>query len=200
MRLVGGRHSHPIYKLETRQVTHPEPFCELCDCCVSSGGSKICSRSSLDSSRSANWSTFTFDAIPLCLSVFQFVFGVSVACRSRAPLSLTHSSGVFFSFLFGFSLNVLSRAPLSTKNYITTTPHTMGYAHADRSRNCFSAWWNFDVRNEFFADNFNFLFYFCESKCVISSKIKTKPNSSGSWNGKNAKNGLVWCFQGQEGV
>lgn len=50
----------PAFCVCSRQ-THLDPFCGVSGWLTSSGSSNICSRSSFDSSRSANWSTF--DAI-----------------------------------------------------------------------------------------------------------------------------------------
>jgi len=58
------------------------------NCCRSSGGSKICSRSSFESSRSANWSSS--DAIFGSSFLFFFFFGWVVCVR------------VFLRFTFGF--------------------------------------------------------------------------------------------------
>lgn len=84
--------------------THLDPFCGVSGWLTSSGSSNICSRSSFDSSRSANWSTFDAIFTELSFSTEFPIVSLNFNFSSRNAAFVVRKCFVNFLLLSEFQI------------------------------------------------------------------------------------------------
>lgn len=131
----------PAFCVCSRQ-THLDPFCGVSGWLTSSGSSNICSRSSFDSSRSANWSTF--DAIFTELSFSTEFPIVSLNYNfSRLNGAFLGSESVLSTFADSKFQILMPKLLLWSPEILTDTSMLCCVFFVAAAASLFSSRWNF---------------------------------------------------------